>query len=124
MIALLSEDVLDQLPRDGLDSRDERRASLQLVLQATSRAHADPHTLVEGEPPWKGIRQDAYANAHRIKVEEDKPEPERGYYLHPELFNQPEELGVQWARHPELMRQIKETRLKKIEELKQRASNQ
>jgi hypothetical protein len=71
-----------------------------------------------------GIRQDAYANAHRIKVEEDKPEPERGYYLHPELFNQPEELGVQWARHPDLMRQIKETRLKRIEEMKQRASNQ
>jgi hypothetical protein len=71
-----------------------------------------------------GIRQDAYANAHRIKVEEDKPEPERGYYLHPELFNQAEELGVQWARHPELMRQIKETRLRKIEEMKQKASNQ
>src|SRR5262249_43396795 len=67
-----------------------------------------------------GIRQDAYANAHRIKVEEDKPEPERGHYLHPELFNQPEELGVQWARHPELMREMKETRLKKIEEIKQK----
>jgi trimeric autotransporter adhesin len=33
-----------------------------------------------------GIRQDAFANAHRIPVEEQKPEPERGKYLHPEAF--------------------------------------
>jgi hypothetical protein len=33
-----------------------------------------------------GIRQDAYANAHRIQVEEEKPPRERGHYLHPELF--------------------------------------
>jgi hypothetical protein len=33
-----------------------------------------------------GVRHDAYANAHRIPTEEDKPANERGYYLHPELF--------------------------------------
>jgi hypothetical protein len=33
-----------------------------------------------------GVRQDAYANAHRIEVEEAKPAQERGRYLHPELF--------------------------------------
>jgi hypothetical protein len=33
-----------------------------------------------------GIRQDAYAKAHRIKVEEEKPAAEQGTYLHPELF--------------------------------------
>jgi hypothetical protein len=33
-----------------------------------------------------GIRQDAYANAHRVQVEEDKPPQEQGRYLHPELF--------------------------------------
>ena len=33
-----------------------------------------------------GIRQDAYANAHRIPVEEEKSASERGKYLHPELF--------------------------------------
>src|SRR5215470_16230177 len=57
-----------------------------------------------------GIRQDAYANKHRIPVEEDKPERERGYYIHPEVFNQPEEKSVEWARHPEMMRQIKSRR--------------
>jgi hypothetical protein len=33
-----------------------------------------------------GIRQDHWANAHRIAVEEDKPPEDRGRYLHPELF--------------------------------------
>src|SRR4029434_4749076 len=38
-----------------------------------------------------GVRQDAYANKHRIPVEELKNENERGHYLYPEVFNQPEE---------------------------------
>jgi len=58
-----------------------------------------------------GIRQDAYANAHRIPVEEDKSARERGYYLHPDAFNQPEERGMQWAEHPEMMQQRKQRRL-------------
>ena len=33
-----------------------------------------------------GIRHDAYAEAHRIPVEEEKPAAEQGRYLHPELF--------------------------------------
>ena len=33
-----------------------------------------------------GIRQDAWANAHRIPTEEEKPAQERGTYLHPELY--------------------------------------
>ncbi len=33
-----------------------------------------------------GIRQDAWANAHRIPTEEVKPANEQGHYLHPELF--------------------------------------
>ena len=41
-----------------------------------------------------GIRNDAYANKHRIPVEEVKPEQERGLYLHPEAFNKPEQRGV------------------------------
>lgn len=54
------------------------------------------------EVSWQvtGIRQDAWANAHRIPVEEDKPEAERGSYLTPEAFGLPEERGVEWARDP------------------------
>ncbi len=48
-----------------------------------------------------GVRQDAYANAHRIRVEEEKPAKERGTYLHPEAFGQPREKGVERAQQPE-----------------------
>lgn len=41
-----------------------------------------------------GIRQDAYAKANSVKVEEDKSETEKGLYLHPELFGQPKEKSV------------------------------
>jgi hypothetical protein len=61
------------------------------------------------EVSWQvtGIRQDAWANAHRIPVEVEKSERERGYYLHPELYGAPEEKGMEWARHPEMMRRMK-----------------
>jgi hypothetical protein len=36
-----------------------------------------------------GIREDAFAKAHRIPVEEEKSGTERGRYLMPELFGQP-----------------------------------
>jgi hypothetical protein len=66
------------------------------------------------EVSWQvtGIRQDAWANAHRIPVEEDKPELEQGYYLHPELYGHAEEMGVQWAHRSEMMQQMKEQREK------------
>lgn len=48
-----------------------------------------------------GIRQDAWANANRIRVEERKPEYARGYYLHPEAFGMPRERGVDHARKPD-----------------------
>jgi hypothetical protein len=33
-----------------------------------------------------GVRKDPYAEAHRIPDEEEKPDTERGRYLHPELY--------------------------------------
>jgi hypothetical protein len=64
------------------------------------------------EVSWQvtGIRQDAFANKNRIEVEVNKAEKERGYYLHPKAFGQSEEKGIEWARNPELMRQVKEAR--------------
>jgi hypothetical protein len=58
------------------------------------------------EVSWQvtGIRRDAYANMHRIPVEETKPDRERGTYLHPDAFNQPEEKNALMARHPAAMR--------------------
>ncbi|HEX2909656.1 MAG TPA: hypothetical protein VH186_02535 [Chloroflexia bacterium] len=42
-----------------------------------------------------GIRQDAWAKAHRIPVEQDKNAKERGKYLHPALYGKSEEMSVQ-----------------------------
>jgi trimeric autotransporter adhesin len=47
-----------------------------------------------------GIRQDAYANAHRIQVEEDKRQQEQDHYLHPELFGAPPEQAVGYQAPP------------------------
>lgn len=38
-----------------------------------------------------GIRQDAYAKANPILVEENKSIEDRGYYLHPTAYGLPEE---------------------------------
>jgi hypothetical protein len=58
-----------------------------------------------------GIRQDAWANAHRIPVEELKPEGERGLYIHPELFGAPAEKSITLARHPDVQKLAKERSL-------------
>ena len=49
-----------------------------------------------GEVSWQvtGVRQDAWANAHRIAVEEKKPEAERGSYLHPREYGHPESVAA------------------------------
>jgi hypothetical protein len=57
-----------------------------------------------------GVRQDAYANKNRISVEVVKSETERGFYLHPDAFHQPEEKSVLLVEHPEVMRQVQERR--------------
>ncbi len=66
----------------------------------------------EVEVSWQvtGIRQDAWANAHRIPVEELKAPEEQGYYLHPDLYGAPEEKGIEWARNPEAMKRLKAER--------------
>ena len=57
--------------------------------------------IAGGDPGMKvswqvtGIRQDPYANAHPISVEKDKPPEERGYYSHPELYGQPEQMRIE-----------------------------
>ena len=45
-----------------------------------------------------GIRQDAWANANRLQVEETKPVKEQDTYLYPEGFGQPASEGIDYAR--------------------------
>jgi hypothetical protein len=62
-------------------------------LYVASEIAGNQFAIAGGKPgakvSWQvtGIRHDAYADAHRIQVEEDKGK-ERGTYLHPELFQQ------------------------------------
>jgi len=60
-----------------------------------------------------GVRQDAYAKAHPLVVEEEKDAQTRGFYLHPALYGAPEEKQIEWARHPQMMKEMKERRNKR-----------
>jgi len=75
------------------------------------------HFKIAGGKPgskvsWQitGIRQDAWANAHRIPVEEEKEARLKGFYIHPELYGAPPEKQIEWARHPEMMKKLQEPR--------------
>jgi hypothetical protein len=58
------------------------------------------------EVSWQvtGIRQDPWANANRIVVEEEKRPEERGLYLHPEVWDQPKDRDLARLNDPESMR--------------------
>jgi hypothetical protein len=64
-----------------------------MPLYVAREIKGNKFTIAGGKPgakvSWQvtGIRHDAYADAHRVQVEEDKG-AERGTYLHPELFQQ------------------------------------
>ena len=64
------------------------------------------------EVSWQvvGVRSDRSMLKRPFKVEEEKADAERGLYLDPAAFNQPEEKQVQLARRPELIKQLKEQR--------------
>jgi hypothetical protein len=58
-----------------------------------------------------GVRHDVFAQANPLVVELDKPANERGFYLHPALYGQPEEKQIEWGRFPAKMRRLKEKRV-------------
>lgn len=55
---------------------------------------ATDHPYVKVSWQVTGIRHDPYANTYSIPVEDYKPIDERGKYLHPELYGQPEALSI------------------------------
>lgn len=74
---------------------------------------SDLRFKIEGGSPglkvsWQvtGIRQDPYAEAHRIPVEEDKVGDEQGTYLHPELYGQPAEKSVSLSQDSKIRRKM------------------
>jgi hypothetical protein len=64
-----------------------------------------------------GIRQDAWANAHRIPVEVNKDAADQGLYLHPELFGASDDKSIARAHHPALPKlQKPDARIQKLQE--------
>lgn len=61
-----------------------------------------------------GVRQDAFAKAHPLVVEQQKDARVRGFYIHPELYGAPQERQIEWARHPGLMTQMKEKQVSRL----------
>jgi hypothetical protein len=57
-----------------------------------------------------GIRHDAYAKAHPVVVEVDKPASERGRYLTPDAFGQPVSRGIGDNREPAIQPQPRQER--------------
>lgn len=55
------------------------------------------------EVSWQvtGIRHDAWANAHRIPVEQAKADQDRGLYIYPELFGASRDKSIALAHHPQ-----------------------
>ncbi|MCX5357754.1 hypothetical protein OG864_03310 [Streptomyces sp. NBC_00124] len=50
-----------------------------------------------------GVRQDSWAQTHRIQVEEDKPDDVRGRYLHPHLFEEGAQPAYAYAEYEQLL---------------------
>jgi trimeric autotransporter adhesin len=68
------------------------------------------------EVSWQvtGVRQDAYAKAHPLVVEQEKEARLQGFYLHPELYGAPAEKQIEWARHPQMMKRMKEMQARQL----------
>jgi hypothetical protein len=54
-----------------------------------------------------GVRKDPWAVANPLVVEAPKPERDRGFYLHPELYGAPAERQMNWAEEPDQMKRMK-----------------
>lgn len=73
-------------------------------VYVSSKISSNSFAIAGGTPglevSWQvtGIRKDAYAEKNRIPVEELKPQAERGTYLHPDVFGQPESKAVNYER--------------------------
>ncbi len=78
------------------------------VLYVKSKVKGNAFSIGGGsagqEVSWQitGTRQDAWANAHRVVVEETKPKGQKGKYLHPREQAQPASKGIGYAQQQAL----------------------
>jgi hypothetical protein len=72
------------------------------VVYVSKEIHENRFSIAGGKPGLKvswlvtGIRQDAFANAHRVQVEVEKSPAEKGKLLYPVENGRPESDGIYW----------------------------
>ncbi len=78
-------------------------------LHVAERIAGNRFMIAGGDPgmevSWQvtGMRQDEYARAHPVVVEEAKPAHEAGKYLHPDLYGLPETAAVGYEEEREIV---------------------
>jgi hypothetical protein len=89
-------EALNQDFRYQLTSMGKPQPSLYVAKEISGNRFRISGGKPGGKVSWQvtGIRHDAYADAHRIEVEVEKPPQEQGRYLHPELFGAPAEQAI------------------------------
>jgi hypothetical protein len=92
-------DYFDALNRDfryQLTVVGEQFAQARVASKMVNRSFIIKTDKPNVEISWQvtGIRQDAWANANRIPVEQEKTDAEKGRYLHPELFGHNGQLAI------------------------------
>lgn len=111
------------------DFRYQLTAIGQFAQAIVSREISDNRFSIQTDKPnvkisWQvtGIRKDAYAEAHRIPVEEAKSGGERGKYLQPEAHGVPASLGMHYEQEQKMAaerKQMEEQQAKMEAERKQ-----
>ena len=104
-------EALNQDFRYQLTSIGRPQPSLYVAREISANRFRISGGKPGGKVSWQvtGIRHDAYADAHRIKVEEEKPPQEQGRYLHPELFGAPAEQAIGYPQPPQPTRSQSQT---------------
>ena len=95
-------EALNQDFRYQLTSMGRPQPSLYVAKEISGNRFRISGGKPGGKVSWQvtGIRHDAYADAHRIQVEVEKPPQEQGRYLHPELFGAPTEQAIGYQVPP------------------------
>ena len=110
---------------ENTDFRYQLTVVGQFAQAIVGREIADHQFMIRTNVPnvkvsWQVtcVRQDAFAKAHPLVVEEEKDARTRGLYLHPELFGAAKEKRIGWAPHAELMRRMQRIQEQQLQKLK------
>lgn len=69
-------------------------------LYIAEEVHSNKFKIAGGSPGMKvswqltGVRNDGYAKANRVNAVQEKPDREKGYYIHPEYYGQSQDKRI------------------------------